>query len=83
MVNKSEHIEIPEVGCPRFANVKRQLEAEDAQRREYLTGCLTGQCAESALIVFSMGLHYLTIRYCRCPADGAFTAIPRRRNRSR
>src|SRR5215472_16027081 len=32
------------------------------ERREYLTGCLTGQCAESALIVFSMGLHYLTIR---------------------
>jgi hypothetical protein len=32
------------------------------ERREYLTGCLTGQCAASALIVFSMGLHYLTIR---------------------
>ena len=34
MVNKSEHIEIPEVGCPRFANVKRQLEAEDARENE-------------------------------------------------
>jgi hypothetical protein len=32
------------------------------ERREYLTGSLTSQCAESALIVFSMTLHYLTIR---------------------
>jgi hypothetical protein len=42
MVNKSEHIEIPEVGCPRFANVKRQLEAEDARETRVFNGLLNG-----------------------------------------
>jgi hypothetical protein len=38
MGNKSEHIEIPEFGCPRFANVKRQLEAEDAREARVFNG---------------------------------------------
>ena len=42
MVNKSEHIEIPEVGCPRFANVKRQLEAEDARETRVFNGLFNG-----------------------------------------
>jgi hypothetical protein len=42
MVNKSEHIEIPEVGCPRYANVKRQLEAEDARETRVFNGLFSG-----------------------------------------